>query len=48
MSMGSLTKDWTSANFVPVYKKEDRRIAANDRPISLTSIVGENHGKDYL
>ena len=39
MSMGSLPKDWTSANVVPVYKKGDRRIAANYRPISLTSIV---------
>ena len=37
--MGSLPNDWTSANVVPVYKKEDRRIAANYRPISLTSIV---------
>ena len=37
--MGSLPNDWTSANVVPVYKKGDRRIAANYRPISLTSIV---------
>ena len=39
MSMGSLPKDWTSANVVPVYKKGDCRVAANYRPISLTSIV---------
>ena len=39
MSMGSLPKDWTSANVVPVYKKGDRRIAANYRPISLTSVM---------
>ena len=37
--MGSLPKDWTSANVVPVYKKGDCRVAANYRPISLTSIV---------
>ena len=34
MSMGSLPKDWTSANIIPVHKKGDRY-----RPISLTSIV---------
>ena len=37
--MGSLPNDWTSANVVPVYKKGDRRIAVNYRPISLISIV---------
>ena len=37
--MGTLPKDWTSANVVPVFKKGDCRIAANYRPISLTSIV---------
>ena len=39
MAMGSLPKDWTSANIIPVHKKGDRRTAANYRPISLTSIV---------
>ena len=39
MSMGTLPEDWTSANVVPVFKKGDRRIVANYRPISLTSIV---------
>ena len=39
MSMGSLPKDWTSANIIPVHKKGDRRTAANYRPINLTSIV---------
>ena len=37
--MGSLPKDWTSANVVPVYEKGDRRVAEDYRPISLTSIV---------
>ena len=39
MSMGLLPKDWTTANVVPIHKKGDRRVAANYRPISLTSIV---------
>ena len=37
--MGALPKDWCSANFVPVFKQGDHRIATNYRPISLTSIV---------
>jgi len=37
--MGTLPKDWTSANVVPVHKKGDRRIAGNYRPISVTSVV---------
>ena len=39
MSMGLLSKDWTTANIVPIHKKGDRRVAANYRAISLTSIV---------
>ena len=39
MSKGTLPKDWTSANVVPVHKKGDRHIAGNYRPISLTSVV---------
>ena len=39
MAMGSLPKDWTSANVIPLYKREDFRIASNYRPISLTSII---------
>jgi len=39
MSMGTLPKDWTSANVVPVHKKGDRCIAGNYRLISLTSVV---------
>ena len=37
--MGLLPKDWTTANVVPIHKKGDRRVTANYRPISLTSIV---------
>jgi len=37
--MGALPKDRTSVNVVPVHKKGDCCVAANYRPISLTSIV---------
>ena len=43
--MGSLPKDWTSANVVLVYKKGDCRVAANYSPISLTSIVVKFMGR---
>ena len=36
--MGSLPTDWTSANVIPVYKR-DHCIVSNYRPISLTSII---------
>ena len=39
MSMGSLSKDWTSPNVIPVYKKGDCCTAANYRSINLASIV---------
>jgi len=32
-------KDWTTANIVPIYKKGERCLVNNYRPISLTSIV---------
>ena len=35
---GILPCDWLTANIVPVYKKGDKSIPANYRPISLTSV----------
>ena len=35
---GYLPSDWLTANIVPVYKKGDKSIPANYRPISLTSV----------
>ena len=35
---GILPSDWLTANIVPVYKKGDKSIPANYRPISLTSV----------
>ena len=37
MSTGTLPRDWTTANIVPVFKKGDKK--TNYRPISLTSTV---------
>ena len=39
MSTGTLPKDWVCANVVPVYKRGDKQVPNNYRPISLTSIV---------
>ena len=36
---GILPRDWTSANVVPVFKRDDRHKPANYRPISLTSLI---------
>ena len=39
LDSGSLPRDWITANIVPVYKKGDKHLSSNYRPISLTSIV---------
>ena len=40
-----LPSDWLTANIVPVYKKGDKSIPANYRPISLTSVCRKTmHG----
>ena len=39
MSTGTLPCDWTTPNVVPVFKKGDKKVPSNYRPISLTSIV---------
>ena len=36
---GELPKDWKMANIAPVYKKENRCIPSNYRPVSLTSVT---------
>lgn len=36
---GSLPNDWRDANICPLFKKGDRSLAINYRPVSLTSIV---------
>ena len=39
LSTGTLPNDWVTANIVPVYKKGDKHLSSNYRPISLTSVV---------
>jgi hypothetical protein len=38
---GRVPEFWKVANVIPVFKKGDRSLASNYRPISLTSIVGK-------
>ena len=39
LSSGCLPQDWTCANVTPVFKKGDKHIAENYRPVSLTSVT---------
>src|SRR5215469_234420 len=38
---GIVPKDFRMANITPIFKKDDRKMPNNYRPISLTSIVGK-------
>ena len=38
LDTGTLPSDWLCANVAPIFKKGDRSVASNYRPISLTSI----------
>ena len=39
LSTGKLPYEWKEAIIVPIYKKGDRRLASNYRPVLLTSVV---------
>ena len=36
---GEVPQDWRDANIVPLFKKNERHLASNYRPVSLTSIT---------
>ena len=45
---GQVPEAWKIANVVPIFKKGDRSITANYRPVSLTSTIGKmlvNHSQ---
>ena len=35
---GEIPKEWSLANFCPLFKKSDRSLACNYRPVSLTCV----------
>jgi hypothetical protein len=39
LHLGELPKDWLNANISPLFKKGNRNIAANYRPVSLTCVI---------
>ncbi|KAK3083079.1 hypothetical protein FSP39_013376 [Pinctada imbricata] len=39
LDTGTVPDDWRKANVVPIYKKGEKHVASNYRPVSLTSIV---------
>ena len=39
LSQGCLPRDWTSSNITPVFKKGNKHLITNYRPICLTSTV---------
>ena len=41
LQQGEIPDDWRQANIAPVFKKGDRSVAANYRPISLTSVCSK-------
>ena len=51
LNTGTLPVDWKQGSVVPIYKKGDRSVAGNYRPVSLTSIlckVLESLVKDHI
>ena len=39
LNLGEVPQDWREASVVPLFKKVDRHLASNYRPVSLTSIT---------
>ena len=40
---GEIPKGWSLANICPLYKKGDRSLACNYRPVSLTCVPNANY-----
>ena len=41
LDTGILPDDWTNANISPIFKKGDRHLPENYRPVSLTSVISK-------
>ena len=41
MDLGEVPSGWRQANVIPIFKKGNRALMSNYRPVSLTSIVGK-------
>ena len=41
MQQGSMPDEWKTANIIPIFKKGDRTITDDYRPVSLTSICSK-------
>ena len=41
VDLGEVSSMWRQANVVPIFKKENRALMSNYRPVSLTSIIGK-------
>ena len=41
LAEGAVPLDWTNANIAPIYKKEDKHLASNYRPVSLTCVCSK-------
>ena len=48
LDLGKVPKIWKKANVIPLFKKNDKSILKNYRPVSILSSVGENNGTNFI